>query len=499
MIGLPPFLSFSENERILQLKILMIILRTVKNISSLNIAASVLLFLAAILAAVVANSSLSPVYQDFLLQELHLRIGNFNLFSHGGHPLKMIEFINDCLMTVFFLAVGLEIKRELLVGELSSVRKAALPFIAACGGMVVPVVIYALSVASGTPETRGMAIPMATDIAFSLGVLSLLGKRVPLSLKIFLTAFAVVDDIGGILVIALFYSADVAYGYLIAAAVLYVFLYYMGKFGVTQKIFFLFFGVIIWYLFLQSGIHSTISGVILAFVIPARPRLDAGKYIERIRDIIGEFPVSKSDNIVLTNAQIATLKQVERASDYVISPLQSLEDNLHGAVSFVILPLFAFANAGVVFSGSGSIVGDVSIAVLAAGQVPGDIPVYVAGGEERRSADAGGDELEEYSGRLPAGRYRVYRIVVHCQPFLCGRISGTAEPGEIWGACRDGACRGAGVCGAELGAAGEGEVRWVVSGRGFLGTDYAELHGFRELRGLVRIVQNLRTTQNLQI
>ena len=357
MIGLPPFLSFSENERILQLKTLMIILRTVKNISSLNIAASVLLFLAAILAAVVANSSLSPVYQDFLLQELHLRIGNFNLFSHGGHPLKMIEFINDCLMTVFFLAVGLEIKRELLVGELSSVRKAALPF--------VPVVIYALSVASGTPETRGMAIPMATDIAFSLGVLSLLGKRVPLSLKIFLTAFAVVDDIGGILVIALFYSADVAYGYLIAAAVLYVFLYYMGKFGVTQKIFFLFFGVIIWYLFLQSGIHSTISGVILAFVIPARPRLDAGKYIERIRDIIGEFPVSKSDNIVLTNAQIATLKQVERASDYVISPLQSLEDNLHGAVSFVILPLFAFANAGVVFSGSGSIVGDVSIAVAA--------------------------------------------------------------------------------------------------------------------------------------
>ena len=280
--------------------------------------------IAIFLAAVVANSSLSPVYQDFLLQELHLRIGNFNLFSHGGHPLKMIEFINDCLMTVFFLAVGLEIKRELLVGELSSVRKAALPFIAACGGMVVPVVIYALSVASGTPETRGMAIPMATDIAFSLGVLSLLGKRVPLSLKIFLTAFAVVDDIGGILVIALFYSADVAYGYLIAAAVLYVFLYYMGKFGVTQKIFFLFFGVIIWYLFLQSGIHSTISGVILAFVIPARPRLDAGKYIERIRDIIGEFPVSKSDNIVLTNAQIATLKQVERASDYVISPFKSL-------------------------------------------------------------------------------------------------------------------------------------------------------------------------------
>ena len=343
----------------------MIILRTVKHISSLNIVASILLFLTAILAALIANSSLSPIYQDFLLQELHLRVGNFNLLSHGGHPLKMIEFINDCLMTVFFLAVGLEIKRELLVGELSSFRKAALPFVAACGGMVVPVLIYSLLVISGTPETRGMAIPMATDIAFSLGVLSLLGKRVPLSLKIFLTAFAVVDDIGGILVIALFYSTDVAYGYLIVAAILYIFLYYLGELGGGQKIFFLFFGIIIWYLFLQSGIHSTISGVILAFVIPARPRLDAGKYIKRIRDIIGEFPASKSDNIVLTNAQIATLKQVERASDHVISPLQSLEDNLHGAVNFVILPLFAFANAGVVFSGSGNIVGDVSMAVAA--------------------------------------------------------------------------------------------------------------------------------------
>lgn len=341
----------------------MIILRSVRNISSLNIVASILLFMTAILAAVIANSPFAPMYQDFLMHELHLRIGSFNLFSHAGHPLRMIEFINDCLMTVFFLAVGLEIKRELLVGELSSFRKAALPFVAACGGMLVPVIIYSLLVISGTPETRGMAIPMATDIAFSLGVLSLLGKRVPLSLKIFLTAFAVVDDIGGILVIAIFYSNEVAYGYLIVAAILYCFLYYMGKFGVTQKIFFLLIGVVIWYLFLQSGIHSTISGVILAFVIPARPRLDAGKYIKRIRDIISTFPVSKSDDIVLSNEQIAMLKLVERASDRVISPLQSLEDNLHGMVNFVILPLFAFANAGVVFSGSGNIVGDVSIAV----------------------------------------------------------------------------------------------------------------------------------------
>ena len=343
----------------------MIILRTVKNFSSLNIAASILLFLMAILAAVIANSPMAPLYQGFLLQELHLRIGDFNLFSHGGHPLKMIEFINDCLMTVFFLAVGLEIKRELLVGELSSVRKAALPFIAACGGMLVPVVIYSLLVVSGTPETRGMAIPMATDIAFSLGVLSLLGKRVPLSLKIFLTAFAVVDDIGGILVIALFYSSHVSYGYILIAALLYVLLYFIGKRGTTNKIFFLVIGVVIWYLFLQSGIHSTISGVILAFVIPAKPRLDVGKYIEHIRHTIAGFPVVESGSIVLTNEQIAKLKEVESASDRVISPLQSLEDNLHGAVNYLILPLFAFVNAGVVFSGGGELVGSVGMAVAA--------------------------------------------------------------------------------------------------------------------------------------
>lgn len=339
-----------------------------------NIAASIFLFVAAILAAVIANSSWAPAYQEFLAHELHLRIGDFNLFSHGGRDLRMIEFINDGLMTFFFVMVGLEIKRELLVGELSSLRKASLPFIAACGGMLLPVLIYMLFCRPGEDGGQGMAIPMATDIVFSLGVLSLLGNRVPLSLKIFLTAFAVVDDIGGILVIALFYSSHVSLGYLVAAAVLYAFLYFLGRRGATSKVFFFIFGVIIWYLFLQSGIHSTISGVILAFVIPAKPRMDVGKYIERIRTAISEFPTMDKESIVLTNSQIAKLKELEAASDHVISPLQSMEDSLHGIVNFVILPLFAFVNAGVVFSGGGELVGNVSMAVgvgLVAGKFAG--------------------------------------------------------------------------------------------------------------------------------
>ena len=349
-------------------KVLKSILKTIRLWSAavpMNIVASAFLFLMALLATVAANSSFAPVYNDFLSHQLYFQVGDFNLFSHNGHSLTVHQFINDGLMTVFFLTVGLEIKRELLVGELSSVRKALLPFIAACGGMIVPVAIYTFICPANTDAGHGLAIPMATDIAFSLGVLSLLGKRVPLSLKIFLTAFAVVDDIGGIMVIAAFYSKHVSLGYLAWAAVLLLMLFLIGKRVSTNKTFFMLIGIVIWYLFLQSGIHSTIAGVLLAFVIPARPRLDVGKYIERIRRTINMFPVTNEDEIVLTNRQIAMLKRVESASDRVISPLQSLEDNLHLAVNFVILPLFAFANAGVVFSGSGELVGDVTWAIAA--------------------------------------------------------------------------------------------------------------------------------------
>lgn len=333
----------------------------------MNVFAGILLFVTAVAAAVLANSPLAPYYHQFLAMEVYLRIGGFDLFSHGGHTMTVLQLINDGFMTIFFLAVGLEIKRELLVGELSSFRKASLPFIAACGGMIFPVIIYALICPPDAPGGHGLAIPMATDIAFSLGVLSLLGQRVPLCLKVFLTAFAVVDDIGGILVIAVFYSSHVSVSYLLWAALIFVVLYLLGIRRTTRKSVFVIGGVIAWYLFLQSGIHSTIAGVILAFVIPARPRLNVGKYIERIRSIIRTFPAmysEKAKGLVLTNRQIAKLKRVESASDRVISILQSLEDNLHNTVSFVVLPLFAFANAGVTLGGSGEVFGSVAVGVM---------------------------------------------------------------------------------------------------------------------------------------
>lgn len=333
-------------------------------ISSINILASAILFLAAILAAIVANSPLAPAYWDFMSSKVYLQIGAYNLFSHGSHSLTVLELINDGLMTIFFFSVGLEVKRELLVGELSSFRKAILPFIAACGGMVFPVLIYILICPPGMPGSEGLAIPMATDIAFSLGVLSLLGSRVPLALKIFLTAFAVVDDIGGILIIALFYSSQVEVSYLLWAILVFILLYFVGKRGPGSKTFIVIGGIIIWYLFLQSGIHSTISGVLLAFVISAKPQLKVGKYIERIRRLINSFPAMNSESIVLTNQQIAKLKRVESASDKVISPLQSMEDNLHNMVNYIVLPLFAFANAGIVFNASeGAILGNVTYAI----------------------------------------------------------------------------------------------------------------------------------------
>lgn len=335
-----------------------------------HVSGSNILILATLGALVIANiPSLSPGYFNFWEQEVRLQIGGFNVFSHAGHPMSLLAFINDALMAVFFFTIGLEIKREILVGQLSSFRNALLPILAAVGGMIVPVVIF-LCFARATDFTAGAAIPMATDIAFSLGVLAMLGSRVPLSLKIFLTTLAVVDDIGGILVIAIGYSDHVELSFLLWAALLLGVLCIGQLIHVKSKIFYLGIGGIIWFLFLNSGIHPTIAGVLIAFCIPAKPVFNPKSYIRTIRRAIGNFREENDEALsrysILSHQQMDWLKQIESASDKVISPLQELEDSLHPIVNFLIVPLFAFANAGIYLLDMhpGDLFGGITVAII---------------------------------------------------------------------------------------------------------------------------------------
>ncbi|MDE6464812.1 MAG: Na+/H+ antiporter NhaA [Muribaculaceae bacterium] len=314
------------------------------------------LIAATLLALIVANiPAINTYYFEFWTQEVRLQVGDFNIFSHSGEPMNLLAFINDALMAIFFFSIGLEIKREVLVGELSSFKQALLPIVAAVGGMAVPVLVYWF-LSRGTDYSGGAAIPMATDIAFSLGVLAMLGHRVPLSLKIFLTTLAVVDDIGGIIVIAAFYSTHIELTLLFYAALLFGLLLLGSLLRIKSKLFYLGVGGVIWFLFLNSGIHPTIAGVLVAFCVPATPVFAPKKYIKIIRRSISNFKGDEDDvdlekRTILGKEQMNWLKQVESASDKVISPLQDLEDSLHQVVNFVILPLFAFANAGILLLG----------------------------------------------------------------------------------------------------------------------------------------------------
>lgn len=327
---------------------------------------------ATVLALVIANiPSINEYYFNFWTQEVRLQVGDFNIFSHSGHPMDMLAFINDALMAIFFFSIGLEIKREILVGELASFKQALLPITAAVGGMVCPVLIYWL-LAAGTEYSGGAAIPMATDIAFSLGVLAMLGKRVPLSLKIFLTTLAVVDDIGGIVVIAAFYTTHIEADLLLYAAGLLVVLLLGSHMHIKSKIFYLGIGGVVWFLFLNSGIHPTIAGVLVAFCVPATPVFAPKKYIKIIRNSIAHFRGEDDELLnqrtILNRHQLNWLKEVESASDKVISPLQELEDSLHPIVNYFIVPLFAFANAGIFLldTDPASVIEGVSLAVILA-------------------------------------------------------------------------------------------------------------------------------------
>ena len=326
---------------------------------------SVVLIIFAVLAMICANlPSVKDWYFGLWQNPVCLSVGGFNFFSHNGHTMTLGQVINDFLMAIFFLLVGLEIKREFLVGELSSRDKALLPIIGALGGMIVPVLIFWLITSGDDLMEKGLAIPMATDIAFSLGVLAMFKTRVPAGLKIFLAALAVADDLGGILIIAFFYTTHLNITFIILSAICVAVMLIASRLNYSSKAFYVISGLVLWYLMSNSGVHSTIAGVITAFCVPATLRKSTAVYLERIRKSIRKFPVINVDDggktVVLTNDQVHTLKNIESAADNMISPLQDMEDHLHFHINYVVIPLFAFANSGIDLS-------EMSIATLFTG------------------------------------------------------------------------------------------------------------------------------------
>jgi NhaA family Na+:H+ antiporter len=274
--------------------------------------------------------------------KLTIGAGSFELSK------SLLLWINDGLMAVFFFVVGLEIKREILVGELATPRKALLPIAAAVGGMAFPALIY-LAFNAGQPGEVGWGMPMATDIAFALGVLALLGNRAPLSLKIFLTALAIVDDIGAVMVIALFYTAEITWASLAIAGVLLLASFLANRAGVRHPLVYALLGIGLWVAVLKSGLHATVAGVLLAMTIPPRSFIDADDFLAKSRSLLEEFERSgKIGASILTNKeQRAAVQALELACQQIESPLQRLEHALHPWVAYAIMPLFAFANAGV--------------------------------------------------------------------------------------------------------------------------------------------------------
>jgi NhaA family Na+:H+ antiporter len=260
-------------------------------------------------------------------------------------------------MALFFFVVGLEIKREFLAGELSSRSQAILPIAAAVGGMAVPALFYVLASGDGG-AVRGWGIPMATDIAFALGIMALLGDRVPYQLKIFLTAVAIVDDIGAVLVIALFYTADISMTMLGAAGALLLLAMAGNRLGIRTPVFYALIGCVVWLAVLKSGVHSTVAGVLMAFTIPARSKCDSGMFIDQATAVIDDYmDASGTGDSVLTNSGMnSALLSMQTLAGRAQTPLQRLEYGLHPLVDYAIMPIFALANAGVALS-AGSMTG----------------------------------------------------------------------------------------------------------------------------------------------
>jgi NhaA family Na+:H+ antiporter len=302
----------------------------------------IILFSSAVLAMVIANSPYGEAFHHFWEKEFSIGFNGVSLSKSLHH------WINDGLMAVFFFVVGLELKREIMAGELSTPSKAALPVAAAIGGMAVPALIYILMNPQGD-AAAGWGVPMATDIAFALGVLYLLGDRVPLTLKVFLTALAIADDIGAVLVIAFFYTSEIDTNSLLQAAFYLGILLLANRLGARSTAFYAIVGIAgVWLAFLVSGVHATIAAVLIAFTIPATVKVKEDYYVEKMDELVAKFKEEEPNKVTLvTDNQLHIIEDIRDLSKKALTPLQRLEHGLHPFVSFFIMPIFALANAGV--------------------------------------------------------------------------------------------------------------------------------------------------------
>lgn len=303
----------------------------------------IVLGISVLVALYLANSQWSYQYFHFLENKFGFQFNDVSFLKYSLH-----HWINDGLMSIFFFVVGLELKREIVAGELSNPRKALLPIGAALGGMLVPAIIYIAFNPAGEASS-GWGIPMATDIAFALGVLHLLGKRIPLSLKIFLTALAIVDDLGAVLVIAFFYTSDISVVSLLAGLGFVLVMFIGNKMGVRNILFYAILGIVgVWIAFLLSGVHATIAAVLAAFTIPADVSIKENTYLYRTKSSINKFTtIEPTKYSTLTAEQVYLLQEVKKDTNSAIPPLQRLEHAMHPFVTFFVLPVFALANAGV--------------------------------------------------------------------------------------------------------------------------------------------------------
>lgn len=306
----------------------------------LESAGSVVLLLAAVAAVVMANSAFAPSYFSYLRYPIGLSAGSATF----QWPVDL--WINDGLMAIFFLSVGLEVKRELRVGELTSVRRALLPVLAALGGVIVPAILYTV-LNQGGPGAGGWGVPIATDIAFSLAVLALFGSRIPLGLKIFLVTLAIVDDIAGVVVIATAYTRDLHWSYLAIAFLVFLGCLVLNRLGVKQLTVYLLAGIAMWWAMHASGVHATLAGVLLALAIPARTFLPPDTLLDRGKIRLDEFAKSVEQEGPLSRGARHQLHMIREGLELSESPLDRLQSALHPWVSFIIMPLFAFTNAGI--------------------------------------------------------------------------------------------------------------------------------------------------------